>query len=217
VVGGRVVVVSGADSPIGSALADGLRDGGLRVATTAGHYASRAAAVDALDTALAVAGTDGLDAYVHVPIAADSEHRGAFADLDADSWDRGAEAVLRGALWACQAAHGRMCERGGRIVLVTSTAGLVGAAEHAPFTCATEGVRSLAKVAARQWGAVGISVNCVAVAMEPVADGPLPPALGHAADVRRDLASVVAMLVGDAGGAITGVTIPVDGGVVMTP
>jgi NAD(P)-dependent dehydrogenase (short-subunit alcohol dehydrogenase family) len=76
-------------------------------------------------------------------------------------------------------------------------------------------MRSLAKVAARQWGSAGITVNCVAVAVDPSERGPLPPALGRSVDIRRDVAAAVAMLAGAGARAITGVTIPVDGGVVM--
>jgi len=214
----RVVVVTGGDTAVGSALVEGLRDRGARAVAAPGRVTSRAEAVGALDAALATIGSDDLDVLVHVPMDTEALRREAFVAIDESAWDARAEAVLRAALWACQAAHARINSlRGGRIVLVTATAGLVGAAERAPFATAMEGMRSLAKVAARQWGESGITINCVAIAVDETRGGPLPPALGHAIDLRRDLAAVVAMLAGDAGAVITGVTVPLDGGVMMTP
>ena len=88
--------------------------------------------------------------------------------------------------------------------------------------CATaaEGMRSLAKSAARQWGERGITVNCVAPPLGLLgADTPAAvdrPALGRAPTV-EDLAHAIAVLASDAARSITGATIPVDGGVVMLP
>jgi NAD(P)-dependent dehydrogenase (short-subunit alcohol dehydrogenase family) len=213
----RAVVVTGGETAVGRELVDGLRDRGARAVGAPARLTSREHARAELDAALdAVAGSQ-LDALVHVPADREALSASPLVALDEAAWDARGEAVLRSALYACQAAHARMAERGGRIVLVCSTAGLVGGADRAAFAMATEGMRSLAKVAARQWGAAGITVNCVAVAVDDARVGPLAPALGRAIDVRRDVASVVASLVGEAGGAITGVTIPVDGGVVMTP
>jgi NAD(P)-dependent dehydrogenase (short-subunit alcohol dehydrogenase family) len=48
-------------------------------------------------------------------------------------------------------------------------------------------------------------------------DGPVAPALGRLPDARHDVARVIAMLLGEAGAAITGATIVVDGGIVMAP
>ncbi len=101
--------------------------------------------------------------------------------------------------------------------------GLVGLV---PVTAAMEGLRALAKSAARSWGAQGFTANCIAVAdqlfLGPGMEAPASPtrnteALGRAPDARREIAPVVAFLVGDGGAAVTGATITVDGGVVMTP
>jgi 3-oxoacyl-[acyl-carrier protein] reductase len=108
-----------------------------------------------------------------------------------------------------------MADRGGRLVLVTPTVGLTGAPELVPYATAVEGMRALAKSAARQWGGHGIAVNCVAPPIELVAGAASQPpvggwALGH-------IAPVVALLAGEAAHSVTGTTITVDGGVVMAP
>jgi NAD(P)-dependent dehydrogenase (short-subunit alcohol dehydrogenase family) len=110
----------------------------------------------------------------------------------------------------------------GRLVLVVPTIGLTGGAGRVPAAAASEGLRAMAKSAARQWGGVGITTACVAVPPELLASGapagpPVgAPALGRAAVV-EDVAEVVAMLLGPAGAVLTGVTLPVDGGSLMLP
>ena len=166
----------------------------------------------------AVTGSEPVDVVVHVPSVA-AEVR-ELATLSDEEWDVRAEAPLRDAVVCCQAAFAHLRERGGRIVLVTPTAGLVGSAGHVAATTATEGMRALAKSAARQWGRHGITVNCVAPLLAllgaDVAAPVDPPALGRAGTV-EDLARTIAALAGEAAASITGATIPVDGGVVMLP
>jgi 3-oxoacyl-[acyl-carrier protein] reductase len=77
-------------------------------------------------------------------------------------WSRFAEAPMRRALGALQRSRLSMCSRGGPIVLVTPTIGIAGAANLVPYTTAMEGIRAMAKSAARQWAAESITVNMVA-------------------------------------------------------
>ena len=117
------------------------------------------------------------------------------------------------------------------MVLVVPTLSLVGAAGFGPWSAVTEGQRALAKAAARAWGALAITVNCVAVPAAllttPPTDGddpefPLhrpgqpPHALGRP-QLRAEVSGVVAALVSPAWRAVTGSTVAVDGGVWMTP
>jgi 3-oxoacyl-[acyl-carrier protein] reductase len=111
--------------------------------------------------------------------------------------------------------------RAGRIVLITPTVALVGAEGRAPFAMAVEGIRTMAKAAARQWGSRGITANCVAPSLDVFgiqhdATGSVAPALGRVPTL-DDLVAVVVALLGDAGASVTGTTITVDGGVVMAP
>ena len=196
---GRVIVIIG--DPVG--LADHLRALGATV------YAS----FDLADAASA-----SIDVVVHAPAVLPEAQ--SIADTSDDDWDARGEAQLRAGLHSCQAGFAHLRGRGGGIILVTPTAGLVGEAGFVPIATASAGLRALAKAAARQWGEHGVTVNCVAPSLALLgAQVPTPvnpPALGREATV-EDLARAIALLASDAAGSITGVTIPVDGGVVMLP
>lgn len=167
---------------------------------------------DAADVA-----SNEIHAVVHVPVVAPAPL--SLAETTEAEWNAHGEAQLSAALITCQTAFTHLRDRGGRIILVTPTAGLVGAAGFVPIATATEGMRALAKSAARQWGRHGITVNCVAPPLSLLgADAPAPvdpPALGREATA-GDLARAIATLASDEAASITGATIPVDGGVVMT-
>ena len=218
-----MVLVTGGGAGIGRAIVLGLEDAHATVIAVDGDLASRAAAEAAFAEARDAAGP--LDAVVHAfvdPAALASEPLVETAETD---WDRRCEAMLRAALHCCQAARRELSARGGRLVLVTPTIALTGAAGLVPYATAVEGMRAMAKSAARQWGERGITVNCVAPPVELMAtarDAPdglalTEPPLGREPDARADVAPVVALLAAEPAHFVTGATIPVDGGLVMAP
>jgi 3-oxoacyl-[acyl-carrier protein] reductase len=182
---GRTVHVSGDDSTLADALA--------------AHGAE-------------LVGPEGpVDVVVHV-VTGDLDEV-ALADLSAEEWDRRCDRPIRDAIDAAHAAHARMAGPGGRIVFVTPSLGLTGAAGLVPLATAAEGVRSLAKTAARQWGEDGITVSCVArrVAGPEVAIPTFgPPTI-------EDVAGAVALLASKESAGITGATLVVDGGTILVP
>jgi 3-oxoacyl-[acyl-carrier protein] reductase len=203
-----VLVVPSGESPFARDLGDALG------ATTAPVDAAPVAHTG-VDT-----GVDrGVDTVVHV-CGDDLALAPSRIDVTTpDSWDDRCERLLRTALRTFQAAHGHFAATGGRIVLVTATTGISGAPSLVPFTTAVEGVRAMAKSAARQWGSLGITVNTVLVPLDLLAPAVAeltsflpPPALGRPSTV-ADIATAV----GAFGGGTTGATVVVDGGSVMAP
>ena len=203
---GRTIAITGA----GSRLADGL------AAALVGAGANVLAGIDRVSTTL--------DGVVHAAMPEIAYERVPFHEVDDARWDAVWERTLRDAIEVLQAGYRAMRDDGGAFVVVTPVVGMSGAAELGPYSAAVEGVRLLAKSAARQWGADGIRVNCLAPAPEHapigVASGALalsPPALGGPGDVEADLGPIVAWLLSDDAHFLTGVTLCADGGVWMAP
>jgi glycerol dehydrogenase len=118
-----------------------------------------------------------------------------------------------------------MLERGrGRIVNVTSQAGVVGLRDHAAYCASKAGLGLLTKVLAIEWGPRGVAVNAVAptVILTPMGEQVWgDPAVGDPMLAKIPLgrfgqpvevASVVAFLASDLAGMIHGETILIDGG-----
>jgi NAD(P)-dependent dehydrogenase (short-subunit alcohol dehydrogenase family) len=160
-----------------------------------------------------VDGDGPVDAVVHVVTDPDALAERPVASMAVDEWNRRCDAVLKRAIDAAQDAYRRMSARGGRLVFVVPSLGLTGAAGLAPLAAAAEGVRSMSKTAARQWGKHGITTACLArrVAGPVVAISSLDEPTGD------DIADTVALLVTDQLRAATGATIVLDGGTVLVP
>jgi 3-oxoacyl-[acyl-carrier protein] reductase len=171
-----------------------------------------------------VAETSGAADLVVIPVVdPDGLTRTPLAEMDEADWIRRCEAPLGGVRTALQEAHGVLTERGGgQIVLLVPTISMLGAADFAAYSAVGEGARSLAKAAARGWGAQGITVNCLALTQEQLAPGAegevterrVPPAL-KTPDLENDVAGFIATLaVGPA--VVTGTTMMLDGGNLMS-
>lgn len=146
-----------------------------------------------------------------------------------DAWDARGELHLRHALHCIQAAFDAFGvdqsdpDRSRRLIAITPTIALLGAGGLVPASSAFEGVRSLIKSAARQWGAFRYTANCVAPPVEMIGAGtgagmtprPAAAALVPFDDAAVAVAEVITALLGPAGTRITGQTIIVDRGVVM--
>ena len=196
-------IVLGGDE-VGTTLARGLQRLGANVTRSVAESAGR---VDLV--VIPVTDPGGLN-------------RAPLADMDEGEWIRRCEAPLNAVRVALQEAHAVLSGKGGRIVLLVPTISMLGAADFAAYSAVGEGARSLAKAAARGWGAVGITINCIALTQEQLAPGSdgevtekrVPPAL-KTPDLENDIVALIASLA--TGPAIvTGNTIMADGGNLMS-
>jgi 3-oxoacyl-[acyl-carrier protein] reductase len=179
---GKVVVVTGAASGMGRAIAHLFADEGARVAVTDRD----AAGVDAVVGEIVAAGSEAAgwvldvadaaaisrvvdeiatrlgpidilvnDAGVSIPVA-----------IDADDFERAWEATIAINLTA-QARMIRAClpylarDKAGRIVNIASTEGLGATPFISPYTVSKHGVVGLTRSLACELGPMGITVNCI--------------------------------------------------------
>ncbi len=136
-------------------------------------------------------------------------------------WDAEAAEPLRQAI-ACFQAAGESLEPGAAIVALIPTLAMSGSPGFTAWTTASEGLRSLVKVAAREFGRKGISVNAVALPAQTLATSTrsldragLPAAVFTPPSGAGEAASILAALAAPPWTSVTGATIALDGGVWM--
>lgn len=86
-----------------------------------------------------------------------------FTDITQDEWDRMISVDLTGCFNTCQAVIRRMiARRSGAVINVSSVWGVHGASCEVHYSAAKAGVIGLTKALAKEVGASGITVNCIA-------------------------------------------------------
>lgn len=187
---------------------------------------SKAASVKA-GVAQAAAELGGLDILINNAGIASTE---PLLDLDEAGWDRIIDTNLKGAFLVAQAAaHAMMADkRGGAIVNVASILGLRIAAQVAAYAAGKAGLVQLTKSMALEWARHGIRVNALCPGyVETDINRDFFATDGGQTMIKRipqrrlpkpeDLDGALLLLCSDAGAAITGAAIPVDGGHLISP
>ncbi len=212
-------VLAGVRDPVtadvGWAATDGGRVEPLRLDVT--DVAGIAAAVDA-----AVGSLGRIDILVNnAGLGANQDA----LDVTESDWDEMMAVNLKGLFFVSQAVGRHMVERGyGRIVNVSSQAGLVGIRRHVVYSASKGGVNLVTKVLALEWAPDGVTVNAIAptwIYTPGTAERLDDPAFLAGVLARipigrvgttADVAAAVVFLASRASGLVTGSILPVDGG-----
>jgi NAD(P)-dependent dehydrogenase (short-subunit alcohol dehydrogenase family) len=210
------VVITGRKAETLEPLAEELGD---RVIPVVGHAADEDHATEAVQVAVDRFGSCDL----LVNNAGTNPAAGSLMEVDLGAVDKTWEVNLRAPLvWARAAWHGSMAERGGAIVSIGSAGGRRPSPMIGAYNVSKAALHYLTRQLAHEL-APGVRVNAVAAAIvktrlsealwshdeEAVARTHPLERLGTPEDVSR----AVVFLLSDAAGWITGVTLPVDGGV----
>jgi NAD(P)-dependent dehydrogenase (short-subunit alcohol dehydrogenase family) len=148
---------------------------------------------------------------------------GSVTDLTTERWRKIMLGTLDSAFWACKYAIPEMTRAGGgAIVNIASSAATRGWAGIDAYTAAKAGLLGLTRSIATEYAGQAIRCNAITVGMVPhvdgeeVADSPLVPILRKVQLTRLgradDIAHAAAFLASEDAGFITGVVLPVDGG-----
>ncbi|HEX9895816.1 MAG TPA: SDR family oxidoreductase [Gemmatimonadales bacterium] len=239
---GRVALVTGGSRGLGLEIGVALAQAGARVALLARRAELFAEARATLPDAIQLLGNVALKADVDRAVAETTERLGPPAILvNAAGISWGAPAMempvekvqevlmvnLVGAFLCAQATAPRMREQGyGKIINVASIAGLKGTApellDAVGYSASKGGLIALTRDLAAKWGQYGIRVNALAPGyfLSRMTEKLLPriePYLNAHTPLGRigapgELAGAALFLASPASDYITGVTLPVDGG-----
>lgn len=241
---GKVALITGASKGIGAGLARALAHAGAHVVLTARDLPAleniaaeiRDGGAQATPMQLDISDVDHIhtvfrqahDDVGRLDILVNNAGLGfnhPAVDVTEQDWDQMMAVNLKGLFFCCQAAGRLMLEQGsGRIVNISSQAGLVGIPHHAVYSASKGGVNALTRVLALEWSARGVTVNAIAPTFiytpgtaERLDDPDYLQGVLSRLPIGRvgtiaDVAAAVIYLASPAGALVTGTVLPVDGG-----
>jgi 3-oxoacyl-[acyl-carrier protein] reductase len=243
---GKTALVTGAGRGIGRATAIRLATDGAKIAI---NFKGNTAAAEETKRAVEAAGSHGALIQGDVSVDADAErvvkealafgggrldilvnNAGITRDnlllrMSAEEWDAVLDLNLRAAFLITKAAmRPMMKQRAGRIVNVSSIAGVTGNAGQANYSAAKAGLIAFTKTVAREMASRNITANAVAPGFVPTDLTSIVPKDVQEAMLKQiplarfgtaeDVANAIAFLASDEAAYITGQVLVVDGGMV---
>jgi NAD(P)-dependent dehydrogenase (short-subunit alcohol dehydrogenase family) len=239
---GGVAVVTGGASGIGREVALTLARAGAAVGIVdvdpaglesaeqeaAGHgltaraYRADVTSVSSLRDAAAAVAADLGDVRVLVACAGVSIP-GAAVDISEEQWDATVDVNLKGAFFTTQAFAPAMLGRGGSVVFIASSFGLVGFPDRAAYVASKSALIGLTRALALEWApAVRVNAICPCIVETPMVaerlrDETYAESMLGRIPLRRfaqtaDIASAALFLAGKGASMITGHALAVDGG-----
>ncbi len=225
---GANVVIAARRAETGEPVAAAIREGGGNAFCIETDVTKREALAAAVSAAVTRYG--GVTIMVHNAFRGGLPHRLEELDPDSPAWRYSSETAVWASYRCAQEAFPWLRSAGeqGRLILLTSPAGVEGSVNLPAYAAVKGAQRALAKSLAREWGPYGITVNCIA----PVAETPsLSSAFAHNPVLRdrltgrtplgrigrpeEDIGAVAAFLASDDASYVTGQTIVCDGGSFM--
>ena len=239
--GGKVALVTGGASGIGSAIASAFATKGAVVgvidineavaqakATELGNGAKAFVCDVSNPQSVDAVFASALAAFGHIDIVVNSAGVVMLApaeELSLDAWDKTIAINLKGTFLISQAAGRVMIKagKGGKIIKMASQAGTVAIDQHAAYCASKFGVIGLSRTLAAEWGRHGITVNTISPTVvltelgKKAWDGPRGEALKLRIPTGRfafpqEIAAAAVFLASNGADMINGADLLVDGG-----
>lgn len=204
-------------------------DGVVKAAAEKGQ-AVEGVSVDIADSAALTASIEGvIEKHGRLDILVNNAgitRDGLFMRMDDKDFDDVINTNLKSAFVACRAAARTMIRaKWGRIINISSVAGVIGNAGQVNYAASKAGLIGMTKSIARELAGKQVTANCVAPGfittdMTDVLPPQIKEKVQEVIPLRRfgnvgDIAAIVAFLASEKSGYITGQTIAVDGGMSM--